>query len=198
MKSGKMKIIGIDPGADNIGVSEYEFSYQQLNTGYSGKSYLDEYYVWHPKKKADERLIEIYNFFIRTFKYPTGHYDEMHVFIENVPAVSGNANTAAILHQITAAIKIPMLLNQFTITQIYPGQWKKEVIGDGAGNWKKDKIMHWARGNQFPIDDEELTEDMVDALCIGMCGLKRLSAKMKLKIDNFATREQIMQSSIAT
>lgn len=181
LNEGTIYIKGIDPGSHLIGVSEWTLKYKTKN-GFIGSAYIDDFYTLKiPQNiKHDERLVYINDIFDKdVFKVcPDGsRYDRKILCIENVPHVR-NAAIAAKLHETTAAILIPFVREKYEIIRFVPGTWKKEAIGNGCGNYKKEQIVVWALGGNLPIEPDNIEEDSIDALCIGLAGMKRITAQL--------------------
>jgi Holliday junction resolvasome RuvABC endonuclease subunit len=192
--NGTVFIRGIDPGTTLIGVSEWTFNYQLKDEKYQGEAFIEDFYtVRVPTGKGmdtDHRLLWINEYFTNMNRRKKS-CDSV-LCIENVPYVQNQRN-ASILHQAEAAIVIPHVAAGYDVMRIPPSTWRKEAIGDGAGNWKKEQVMHWAIGGNLPVDADTLEEDAVDALCIGLAALKRITAKVGFDMKNWQERLSIMR-----
>lgn len=190
---GTVKIRGVDPGDNLVGVSEWTFEYE-YDTGFVGKAFIDDFFTLKvpggPKMNHDKKLLWLFEWFTNAAKRPvTGDL----LCIEDVPNVR-NPKVAASLHEASAAIIIPHVKAGYEIMRFATPSWKMEAMGKGSGNFKKEEVMVWALGGNLPIDSENLEEDAVDALCIGLAGMKRVSSRIGFEMKNFHERVKIMSS----
>lgn len=179
--SGSYRIFGIDVGSTIIGVGEYSFEYQITpEGGYSSQARIEDYYSLRLDQKKDfnEKILFVHRYF-------TGLDESLKIqriaYIEDVPFVR-NVRVHSVLKEFTAAIRIPLLLKGWAVHDVNVGTWKKQVVG--SGNATKPQIRVWATGGGLPLDASSLEEDSLDALCIGVYGLQKLTAQIGLFAKN--------------
>ena len=190
-KKGSIKIRGIDPGTENIGVSEWTLDWDS-DREIKVKAYIDDFFtIKVPKGRnwnKDNRLVWIFDWFDNAAKsFETGDI----LAIEDVPYVQ-NTKITGTLHEAMAAILIPHIRKGYEIKRYTTPSWKARAVGPGNGSMKKHELMHWALGGNLPVDKEDLSEDSVDALCIGLAAMKEVSGIIGFNLKTFEQRMKVM------
>lgn len=185
---GMFYLYGIDPGGSVFGVSEYSLEYHVGEGGATtSTAVLEDYYSVHMKASLDQNgKIQYLNKFFGEFPF-NGAFQRI-AYIEEVPFVQ-NRKIVGILHEYVGVIKGVLLNKGYAVHTIPTSTWKSQTVGNGRA--KKVDLMKWATGGNLPVDPATLEEDSLDALLIGYCGLKRLTAQLGYDLAEQAERLKI-------
>jgi Holliday junction resolvasome RuvABC endonuclease subunit len=190
---GKFSILGIDAGSRFCGISEQSLEYKVIDGNIYFKATLDDYYglTIHSGTGWNEidKIHFVHEFFIRHF--PIAKDDRTYMgFIEEVPFIQ-NRKAFATLHKITGAIAGGLLYRGWNIKYINNSTWKSGILGENYGKGKKPDIMAWAVAGNLPVDPDSLSEDSLDAICIGYYGLRQIANQLSLQLLRRQQRELV-------